>query len=80
MQPAKGHGKIWFAGHLIGGTLDCSTPEAKSEHIVEAAWLAREDLDGKTVFPPMLLTDCWNNNERKRVDPRYVGLREMAFY
>jgi len=80
VQPGKRHCKVWFAGHLIGGTLDWSAPEAKEEHIVEAAWLAREQLDGKTVFPPMLLNDYWEDMAAGITVPRYVGLRQMDFY
>ena len=64
----------------MGGTFDCSAPEAKSEHIIEAAWLAREELEGKTVFPPMLLGDYWDDKFAGRTEPRYVGLRKMAIY
>ena len=80
VQPGKRHCKIWFSGRLIGGTLDCDTAEARSEHIVEAAWMAREEVAGKTVFPPMLLGDYWDERATGRTEPRYVGLRQMDFY
>ena len=80
VQPGKRHCKVWFAGHLVGGILNCGAPEARSEHIVEAAWLAREELKAKTVFPPMLLDDYWDDKEAGRTEPRYVGLRQMDFY
>lgn len=80
VQPGKRHCKIWFAGRLLGGALNCNAAEAKSEHIVEAAWLSQDELKGKTVFPPMLLSDYWNDKESRGSDCRYVGLRLMAFY
>jgi 8-oxo-dGTP diphosphatase len=80
VQPGKRHCKVWFAARLVGGTLDCGAPEARSEHIVEAAWLAREELVDKTVFPPMLLDDYWDDKAAGRTEPRYVGLRQMDFY
>ncbi len=70
VQPGKRHCKVWCAGRLIGGTLDCGAPEARSEHIVEAAWFAREELWGKTVFPPMLLSDFWEDRAAGRTEPR----------
>jgi 8-oxo-dGTP diphosphatase len=79
VQPRKRHCKVWFAGRLIGGTLDCGAPEARSEHIVEAAF-AREELGDKTVFPPMLLSDYWEDRAAGRTEPRYVGLRQMDVY
>ena len=80
VQPGKRHCKVWIAARLVGGTLDCGAPEARSEHIVEAAWLAREELEDKTVFPPMLLDDYWDDKAAGRTEPRYVGLRQMDFY
>jgi ADP-ribose pyrophosphatase YjhB (NUDIX family) len=80
VQPGKRYCKVWFAGRLIGGTLNCGRPEARSEHIVEAAWLAREQLRGKTVFPPMLLGEYWDDKSAGRTEPRYVGLRQMDYY
>lgn len=72
--------KIWFSGRLIGGCLDVSAPEALREHIVEAAWLSRSEFEGKTVFPPMLNADYWHDRQQDFAFPRYVGVREMAFY
>ena len=72
--------KVWFSGRLIGGRLDVSAPEALREHIVEAAWLSRSEFEGKTVFPPMLNADYWHDRQHGFAFPRYVGVREMAFY
>jgi 8-oxo-dGTP diphosphatase len=80
VQPGKRHCKVWFAGHLVGGTLDFGAPEARSEHIVEAAWLEHDELAGRTVFPPMLLGEYWDDKAAGRTEPRYVGLRQMDFY
>jgi ADP-ribose pyrophosphatase YjhB (NUDIX family) len=80
VQPGKRHCKVWFVGRLVGGNLDCGAPEARSEHIVEAAWFARKELGGKTVFPPMLLDDYWDDKAAGWTVPRYVGLRQMDFY
>jgi 8-oxo-dGTP diphosphatase len=80
VQPSKRHCKVWFSSRLIGGILNPDAPEAKSEHIVEAAWLSRDDMNGKTVFPPMLLGDYWNDKESGRSGCRYVGVRPMAFF
>jgi 8-oxo-dGTP diphosphatase len=80
VQPGKRHCKVWFAGRLIGGTMNCGAAEAKSEHIVEAAWLERGDLQGKVVFPPMIIHEYWAHKAEGQIEARYVGLREMAFY
>jgi len=72
--------KLWFTGHLVGGTLDTSAPEATREWIVEAAFLSRSDFDGRTVFPPMLHGAYWEDRATGFATPRYVGLRKMSFY
>ena len=46
--------KFWFSAQLAGGALDTSHPEARAEHITEAAWVTQEDLEGRTVFPTVL--------------------------
>ena len=72
--------KVWFTGRLVGGTVNTEAEEAKREHIVEAAWLSQSEFEGKTVFPPMLLSEYWTDRESGFALPRYVGLRAMAFY
>jgi ADP-ribose pyrophosphatase YjhB (NUDIX family) len=79
-NPGMRECKVWFTGRLIGGDLDCSAHEAVREHIVEAAWLSRSELADRTVFPPMLHHEYWQDKEQGFSTPRYVGLREMAFY
>jgi 8-oxo-dGTP diphosphatase len=72
--------KVWFIGRLLGGTLSTSAAEATREHIVEVAFLSRSAFEGKTVFPHMLRGEYWEDKATGFAFPRYVGLREMAFY
>ena len=72
--------KVWFTGRLLCGTISTEASEAKSEHITEAAWLSRSEFEGKTVFPPMLNSEYWQDREKGFAFPRYVGLRAMEFY
>ncbi len=72
--------KVWFTGRVIGGTLNTSRIEATREHITEAAWLSPTEFEGKTVFPPMLHRDYWQDKKNGFAFPRYVGLRVMEFY
>ena len=60
--------------------MNSSSVEAAREHITEAAWLSRSEFEGKTVFPPMLLSDYWQDRESEFAFPRYVGLKTMEFY
>lgn len=72
--------KLWFTARLVGGTITTAADEAVREHIVEAAWLARGDFEGRTVFPPMLHADDWADRAGGFAFPRYVGVREMTFW
>ena len=66
---------------MVGGTLSTVHSEAVAEHIVQAAWLTRDEFQGKVVFPPMLREAYWKDRERGFVGgPRYVGLRHMDFW
>lgn len=48
--------KFWFAAQRLGGVLDSSHPEAKAEHVAEAAWVSQAEFQGKAVFPSALGT------------------------
>ncbi len=47
--------KFWFLARLKGGNLNVSHPEAKLEHVTEAAWLEPSQFTGKEVYPEFLL-------------------------
>jgi 8-oxo-dGTP diphosphatase len=70
--------KMWFAARLLSGSLTTTHSEAVREHIVEAAFLSRADLVGRTVFPPVLLDEYWRERASGFVTPRYLGVREMT--
>nr|WP_315465436.1 NUDIX domain-containing protein [uncultured Rhodoferax sp.] len=69
--------KFWFTGRLIGGALSVSGPEAVTEHITEAAWLSRESIQGKTVYPSVLASRYWDDKNASSAAPIHLGLRAM---
>jgi 8-oxo-dGTP diphosphatase len=80
LQPGIRHCKFWFAARLCGGTLNIGNQAAASEFIAEAAWLSRAQLEGKTVFPPVLAEAYWDDKARALNGPIHLGLRPMAFW
>lgn len=72
--------KFWFTGRLRGGKISVQAPEATAEHITEAAWLSRRELQAKTVFPPVLLSRYWEDKDKIHVGPIHLGLRKMEFW
>jgi len=42
-----------------------------------AAFLARDEFQDKTIFPPVLEGDYWRDKEAGFAGPRYLGEREM---
>ncbi|MGL4576161.1 MAG: NUDIX domain-containing protein [Burkholderiaceae bacterium] len=54
LQPGVRHCKFWFTGTLLGGMLSVDAPEARAEHITQARWLAFDELQQFTVYPPVL--------------------------
>ena len=80
IQPDLRLCKFWFAGRLLGGELNTAAPEAKAEHIVEAAWLTRQDMEGKTIFPPVIRAEYWNHRDEGFKSPKQLGLRRMEFW
>ena len=72
--------KFWFAAHLIAGALDVSHPEARAEHIVEAAWLAPEEFAGKVVFPQVLASRYAADRTAGFTNVIRLPLRHMEFW
>jgi 8-oxo-dGTP diphosphatase len=79
-QPGLRHCKFWFAARVLGGTLSADRAEARGEHIVEAAWLSREQLQGQHVFPPVLADRYWDDRAAGFPAPVHLPLRHMAFW
>jgi len=51
--------KHWFFARGAAQSLASDASSRTIELIVETRWLAREELEGKIVFPPFLLDDFW---------------------
>ena len=80
VQPELRQCKFWFTGRLVGGVLSAGAPEARAEHIVEAAWLSRSELQDKTVFPLVLAERYWEDRAHGFGKPVHLGLRHMEFW
>ena len=80
IQPDLRICKFWFTARLIGGQMSVAAPEAKSEHIIEAAWLSRAEMANKTVFPPVLVSRYWEDKSQGFGGPTHLGLRKMEFW
>ena len=79
-QPELRQCKFWFRGHLCGGELSATGPNAKAEHIVEAAWLSHSELADKQVFPPVITERYWTDRTSVLLGPVHLGLRHMEFW
>ena len=71
--------KFWYAASVGRGSLDTSHPEAAAEYIVQAAWLAPEELQGITVFPPVLTGRYWSDRLAGFPGVVHLPLRQMEF-
>ena len=72
--------KFWFLAEVNEGHLSVAAPEARSEHIVEAAWLTRAEMEGKTIFPPVVRERFWQDKVRGFGAPIHLELRHMEFW
>lgn len=79
-NPTMRECKLWFIGRLTGGRLATHQAEAQREHIVEAAWLHPSEFAGRIIFPHVLVEQYEQDKPGGFAMPRYLGLREMAFY
>ena len=79
-SPETRHCRFWLLATFVGGQLDTSAPEARDEHIVQAAWLTPDELQARTVFPEFLQALFWADRQAGLDTPQYMGLRAMQFW
>jgi 8-oxo-dGTP diphosphatase len=70
--------KFWFLARLVGGSLSASSTAARAEYIVEAAFLSRSEMSGKTVFPSVVVDEFWTHLRDGFAQPLYLGVREAV--
>jgi 8-oxo-dGTP diphosphatase len=70
--------KFWFLARLVGGSLSTSSTAARAEYIVEAAFLSRSEMSGKTVFPSVVVDEFWTHLRDGFAQPLYLGVREAV--
>ena len=81
-QPTIHHIKTWVLCSLSGGELSVAAPEATREHIVEAKFFSRSDVDSesRSIFPEIISRDFWQDLSHGFPEFKYIGMREMEFY
>jgi len=81
-QPTIHHIKTWVLCSLSGGELSVAAPEATREHIVEAKFFSRFDVDSESrpIFPELISKDFWQDLSQGFPEFKYIGMREMEFY
>lgn len=72
--------KFWFAAEVISGEINTTHPEAKAEHIIEAAWLTPTELKDKVVFPSVLLGRYAEDKASGFPGVLRLPLRQMEFW
>jgi ADP-ribose pyrophosphatase YjhB (NUDIX family) len=77
LEPTVRHCKFWCRDRYLGGEPSAAGPDARAEGIVEAAWLSRDDLRGKTVYPPMLASRRWERRLGRGTGPLLFGPRAI---
>lgn len=70
--------KFWFLARVAGGTLSVDAAAARAENIVEAAFVARAEMEGRMVFPPVLRDEFWTDLAQGFAEPRFLGVREAV--
>ena len=72
-------GRVLLVRHQRPGRYDFSHHEAVAEYIVRAAWLAPEEFQGLTVFPPVLTGRYWSDRSAGFAGVVHLPLRRMEF-
>jgi 8-oxo-dGTP diphosphatase len=72
--------KFWYLASLVSGVLSATAPEAQAEHIVEAAWLTRAELEDRIVYPRVLTGRYWDDKKEGFPSVGHLDLRQMEFW
>jgi 8-oxo-dGTP diphosphatase len=80
INPETRHCKFWFVGKVQGGELSVDHPETKRELITEAAWLSKDELRGRVVYPPVLIGRYWQDRDAGFPAPVHLELRRMEVW
>lgn len=70
--------KVWFLGEVVTGELK-RTEGAMREGIIEARWYGKQELEGETVFPPIIKECAWSSFASDNWDVKCLGLRRADF-
>ena len=80
VNPVLRQCKFWFLARVLCGEPAVDPVLAAPENIAGVAWLEREVLSDKTVFPSVLQETFWQDLAAGVPGPKYLGLREMQFW
>ena len=72
--------KVWILCDYRSGTPHVAKSETAREHIVEAGWFDRTELENITLFPEILKHEFWNDFEHGFNEVKYLTIHEMEFY
>lgn len=79
-SPDTRHCKFWFLASVGAGRITTAGPEARAEHIIEAAWHSEAALRDLQLFPEVLRTRFWHDRKHGFHGLRHLGQRPMAFW
>lgn len=79
-NPEERSVKFWYHCEFVDGRLDCTAEEAVCEHIVNAKFMAKNELKENVIFPPMVIDALWEDIETEDRSPKFIQLRKMEFY
>ena len=77
--PIRRECKFWFYTNQYTGTIQTEKASADRESIVDAKFIARDQLSQLVVFPSVVLDQLWKDIETGFTSPLYLGIYEMTF-
>ena len=78
-QPTQRSCKFWFHAEYLEGEIDATAEEAVGEHIVDARFVPRDEIEGLLVFPPVVQDRLWQDLDEGFPRPVHLCLREIDF-
>ena len=72
--------KVWIKCNYLSGTTFVAESETAREHVVDAGWFDKTELENMQLFPEILKTEFWNDIENGFSEVKYLPIHDTEFY
>ena len=72
--------KVWIKCNYLSGTTFVAESETAREHVVDAGWFEKTELENMRLFPEILKTEFWDDYKNGFSEVIYLPIHDTEFY